>query len=461
MHRLLSVLLTFFLIHPAIARYIGPQVDYIPQTYVETAEYLGNPYCGYYSIYGYMLNDSVIYTDISRVPNIYTTAKERLVQIQFNLKNYSNVPLSDRALDQIDMILKAWCERTDYNFILRFFYDWDGKALETEPDNIDTILLHMEQTASVYNRYADRILMLHGQFTGDVGEMHHTHYGYDENIQTLEAKLAEVADPSIYLCVRTPNHWRIITGADSYDTLASDPQSPYRNRLGLFNDGMFGTDADTGTYLLPRVQEIAFQYILCQTVPNGGEVILDTEYNDFENAIVDLSKMHVSYLNSNHDLTALNKWKKAVYHGDDAFDGVSGFEYIRNHLGYRYVLRSSEIYSPDYRKKDATFRLVIENVGFSVSYRPFTFTLTMINHATGEEYSFDAPCDSSTLSAGETITLDIPLELTAYPSGQYSFYWNTTDDTSGEVIRYANTLPLTEHGYLLGTMRLEQAGFRE
>ena len=49
------------------------------------------------------------------------------------------------------------------------------------------------------------------------------------------------------------------------------------------------------------VKNLIFQEKLCQYVPNGGEVTVDNEYNDLDNAITDLSQMHVSYLNSEHD----------------------------------------------------------------------------------------------------------------------------------------------------------------
>ena len=100
--------------------------------------------------------------------------------------------------------------------------------------------------------------------------------------------------------------------------------SSLASRLGLYNDGMLGSANDTGTYgdkaaadldtnysdAWTREDELAFQNDLCLYVPNGGEVIIDNVYNDFDNAVKDLSQMHVSYLNSEYDSTVLNKWKE-------------------------------------------------------------------------------------------------------------------------------------------------------
>lgn len=447
---ILSYMITSILYFHTIA------FTYTPVEYPESAEYLNNPYMGYYHIYGYILEDNAVYASPEDVPNIpkpENRPQERLVQVQINLCRFKEQPLTDTALSQLDTILSAWCG-TDYRLLLRFLYDWDGKGLESEPTDISVILQHMEQAAPVYNRYAAHILSLQGLFTGNHGEMHNTHFGSSEDMRQLAAKLAETADPSIYLAVRTPNHWRSITGADSYEGLAAMPDSPYLNRLGLYNDGMFGTESDTGTYSdRSREEEIAFQEILCRTVPNGGEAIIANPYNDLDNALPDMRRMHVSYLNSAYDPAVLNKWKETPYSGPGPYNGASGYDYIRDHMGYRFVLRSTEILR-DYSVMQPVLRITIENVGFSGSYRNFSFRLTLLNRETGETITIFPEADSSCLGGGETAVLEIPLEMEAYPAGTYELYWQTMDDSFGEAIRYGNDLPLGEHGYLLGNLSL-------
>ncbi|MCM1304413.1 MAG: DUF4832 domain-containing protein [Lachnospiraceae bacterium] len=435
------------------------QLTYTPVEYPESAEYLASPDVGFYQIFGYVLKkDEPGYTspeDVNNVPKPTDgQPSERLVQIQINLREFRDQELTDSALSQLDNVLSAWYD-TDRTLILRFLYDWSGKAPETEPEDISIILQHMEQTASVYNSYADHILMLHGLFTGNNGEMHHTSYSSPEDIRLLASKLAETADPSIFLSVRTPNHWRTITETDSYEELTALSENPFLDRLGLFNDGMLGSANDTGTYTtLSREEELAFQNALCQTVPNGGEVIIDNPYNDLDNAIADLKLMHVSYLNSAHDGAVLNKWKETIYTGDDIFNGVTGYEYIRRHLGYRFVLRSTEIIR-DYINGRFLLRLGIENVGFSRSYRGFSFCLTLLDPDTGEMIPFIPDEDSSCLTSSEITYLDVPLEIGECSGHTYQLYWQTMDEIFDEAILYGNDLPLTEHGYLLGTLSIE------
>ena len=434
------------------------KLTYNPAEYPESAEYLDNPYIGYYHIYGYVIKDEIAYAAPEDVPNIPdpddTQTVERLVQVQINLSKFKEKPLTDTALSQLDIILSAWCS-TDYSLLLRFLYDWDGNGLNAEPQDISVILQHMEQVAPIYNKYADHILMLQGLFTGSYGEMHHTNHGHTEDIQQLAGKLAETADPAIYLSVRTPDQWRAITEADNYEELAAMSDSPFLHRLGLYNDGMFGSETDTGTYARPRAEEISFQDALCRTVPNGGEVIINNSYNDLDNAIADMQLMHVSYLNSTYDLKVLNKWKNTGYAGDDPFNGVTGYDYIRNHLGYRYVLRSSEILH-NYAAGRFMLRIAIENVGFSKSYRSFSFHLTLLNTETGETFPITLEEDSTCLVSGETTVLDVPLSAEDYPVGTYELYWQTVDDAFDEPILYGNDMPLTDLGYLLGTLLIEK-----
>ena len=114
--------------------------------------------------------------------------------------------------------------------------------------------------------------------------------------------------------------------------------------LGTYDDTPLQPDSnldEQGT----RSEELLFQYKLCQYVPNGGEVTVDNEYNDLDNAIADLSQIHISYLNSEHDTAVLDKWKNSTYTGSrtDVFSGCTGYDYISTHLGYRYVMKESSV----------------------------------------------------------------------------------------------------------------------
>ena len=201
-----------------------------------------------------------------------------------------------------------------------------AKPKKAEPSDFYRIKNHIQQVSATVNAHADCIYILQGLFIGNNGEMNNTNYGDIDQMRQLAETLAKNISPSIYLAVRTPAQLRGILYSRTPMAGQSDEGS-LASRLGLFNDGMLGSVYDLGTYddtpltsasefneQGTRSEELLFQNKLCQYVPNGGEVTIDNKYNNLDNAISDLSTMCVSYLNSDHDLAVLNKWKKFYLH---------------------------------------------------------------------------------------------------------------------------------------------------
>ena len=122
-------------------------VDYTPYSYSESGDAIKNPYVGLYSIRGYMLAEDATFSLPEANAAIDSNSSSfELSLIEINLKNYGNCDLSDNALSQIDSILSAWT-KTGSQLILRFLYDWDGQNLESEPNELSQILIHMETGA--------------------------------------------------------------------------------------------------------------------------------------------------------------------------------------------------------------------------------------------------------------------------------------------------------------------------
>lgn len=128
-------------------------VDYTPYSYSESGDAIKNPYVGLYSIRGYMLAEDATFSLPEANAAIDSNSSSfELSLIEINLKNYGNCDLSDNALSQIDSILSAWT-KTGSQLILRFLYDWDGQNLESEPNELSQILIHMEQVGPIVNKY--------------------------------------------------------------------------------------------------------------------------------------------------------------------------------------------------------------------------------------------------------------------------------------------------------------------
>lgn len=529
----LGLLMTVLVLAGAIAILIYPRllfVDYLSYQYQESADALDNPYIGWYTIQGYLLSEDASFS-LPQQPDATEDTKKAeelrrgLSLIEINLKNYAECDLTASALSQVDSILSAW-SKTGNQLILRFLYDWDGQNLQSEPKELSQILKHMEQVGPIINSYASSVYLIQGIFVGNWGEMNNTVHMGDGQMQTLIEKLADVTDPSIFLSVRTPAQLRSIVKNQIGNliqnwipvdkTLAFNGTPP--SRLGLYNDGMLGSANDTGTYgdkKAPEIKtssndtnyndmslnsgdtnysdawiredELAFQNELCQYVPNGGEVIIDNEYNDFDHAIRDLAMMHVSYLNSAYDATVLDKWKASVYHADnvsqsnlvtdtnitnteysnsvnvsDAFDGMNGYDYIERHLGYRYVLRDSKLKFHPLFDDSAVLTVDVENVGFANCYRPLDATVAVVSNATGKcVSSVNVDTDPRFWNSGEKTSFTVPIDVRGLEKeATYTIYLSCADMTLGRTILFGNEQELTEYGYEVGEVTVSEIGVR-
>lgn len=460
---LIFILLTFGI---TFSKLYHP-VTYKAPEYTEKAQLLSNPYCGFYRMYGYVLKDEGTEDVLDWCEGMQKDNDCNLYLLEINLCRYQSQPLSDQALAQLDCMLDSF-SRDNHKLILRFIYDWDADALQAEPSSRSIIEQHMSQIAASVNAHKDSILTLQGLFTGNFGEMNNTNYSSEEDLTALATKLAEVIHPDIYLAVRTPAQLRSITKTMDTVTEETAYQSTLFSRLGLFNDGMLGSETDCGTYGLAswsedalyshagnREDEINFQNRLCQYVPNGGEAVLDNSYNDLENAIEDLSRMHVSYLNFAHDPAVMEKWKNSVYSEDDIFSGWSGFDYIAAHLGYRYLITESQMDFDTFRDRTATLSVTITNTGFAPSYRKYDCTLSIQNTATGEQFSVELPWDNRLLSNGEQETLSAFIPVRDMESGNYRLSLVMKESSTGQVIHFANEESNSQPEISLGSFTLQ------
>ena len=389
-------------------------VVYTPADSKESTADITNPFCGFYKINGYVLAE-------------------------------------DKTARDADIWCQRSCKDTPYPLILRFLYDWDGKAQKTEPSDFYRIKNHIQQVSATVNAHADCIYILQGLFIGNNGEMNNTNYGDIDQMRQLAETLAKNISPSIYLAVRTPAQLRGILYSRTPMAGQSDEGS-LASRLGLFNDGMLGSVYDLGTYddtpltsasefneQGTRSEELLFQNKLCQYVPNGGEVTIDNKYNNLDNAISDLSTMCVSYLNADHDLAVLNKWKNSTYTGSGVFSRCSGYDYIRAHLGYRYFIKSSSLDFHAFMSDKASLYLTIENVGFAPAYRQFDTALILTNQETGKSRRMKTEIDNCSIAGSDQSEFKIELDVRSFAKGTYQVNLEMKDPYTGQVIHFANT----------------------
>ncbi|MDE5588695.1 MAG: DUF4832 domain-containing protein [Acetatifactor sp.] len=439
-------------------------------TFTESARELNNPNRGFYHMHGFYINDSVNEYKANVAGRYAEDRGSGLTLIEVNLKNFREGEISAKGLESLDNLLEALAG-VDKQLILRFVYDWDGKNLQSEPGSLDVILRHIEQVSSLLKKYEDRIFLVQGLFVGNYGEMNNSKYLSTKEMQTLAEKLFAAVGETTYMAVRTPAHWRSITGISDPVQVAGGGGNPVA-RLGLFNDGMLASATDYGTYSLTeqaeenpfsqwsRRKELQFQDVLCRSVPNGGEVIIENEYNDFENAVEDMKVMHITYLNRDYDTRVLNKWEKNTVREDSCFDGMDGLTYMERHLGYRLVLREAAL-DYDWKSDRLTAGITIQNVGFAPVYREALVKLVLYDREQGREYAYslDPGQDIRSLAGGtesqELMTLNWELPLGGLPQGELEVYFSVTDVLSGSRILLGNEQDPDNIGYRVGTLTLE------
>lgn len=437
--------------------------------YSESTQKLEHPGGSFYNMATYLLSESVSEEDLAtRLRSDAEECKdEELVLIEINLMNYNSCALSERALKQTGQILQFWGD-AGYPVILRFLYDWDGNSAETEPEELSLIQTHMSQVAPVVNAHGKDIFTMQGIFVGDYAEMHGGKHMDNRSMCTLAKYLDSVIDPEIFLSVRTPAQRRTILGSAE----AFPEGSTLAKRLGLFNDGMLGSDTDLGTYgdvdraqsaslgdHWMRPQELEYQDGLCRLVPNGGEAVIDNPLNDLEAAIDTLATMHVSYLNRMHHAEVIDKWRSGTVHTDDAWDGTNGYDYIDAHLGCRYRCAATDASAFDFWSDDTIdLEFTLTNTGFSTFCEPLSITASIVSDSTNSPVSTVKLQEDAlaTLTNGETCTLTFPLGLRTCADGTYRIYLACTREKSQTPVAFATALPHTGYGYEVASFSVDR-----
>lgn len=420
------------------------------QPFTESNRFLKNLNRGFYYIYGFYITDNAV-DYASQVEDFYSRDTDTtLALVEINLQEYRTGPVSAAGMENIEALFHA-LSAGGKRLIVRFLYDCEGKNPIVEPDRMSIILGHIQQMGPILQKYERDIFTLQGLFVGDWGEMHNTRYESDEDFQILAQALARAAGPGNFLSVRTPAQWRVITLRGKNTQLAS--------QIGLFNDGILGNDIDLGTYDMAyqgaerrtREQELIFQNELCARVPNGGEVVINNPYNDFENAARDLAAMRVTYLNKDYDAQVFSKWADTVVSRKGCFSGMDGLSYMERRLGYRLLVDNVKAVRHSLRQYisvDVDFR----NAGFAPLYTSPELLFVLRDEENASVWSSPAVHYLEDLRGGtdavHTVSIKIPLD--GLQKGSYRLYLSLTDPDSEDPILLANTQDCGPDGYLLG-----------
>ena len=344
---------------------------FVPPEFEESTQIICNPGRGWYEIYTFCIGQGCREEELERVREV-CDGPDTLALLLICLEHAGD-GLTQKQLDSADRILHAFAGKRD--ILLRFVYDLAGKGMEQEPGQFSQVERHLEQLAPLLRKYAPYLYVYQGMLVGSWGEMHTSRYLSGKYVKKLGRKLADISGGQFFLAVRKPSQWRQIFSSEDVEMAVK------RAKIGLFNDGILGSDTDLGTYgtsardtagweaaWLPE-EELWFQERLCQYVPNGGEAVYGqyTARQPLEGIVERLRSVHIGYLNRCHDKRVLEYWKALKWEEEGVWKGMNGLDYIGCHLGYRFFVEYADMqWEP--RSEYAVLYVDIKNVGFSNMY---------------------------------------------------------------------------------------------
>ncbi len=425
----------------------------------ESLEPVKNPGRGWYRIYTYDLAEEL--------PEFYIACEEETIALLLlDIGNFKNRQIPEDALAYLERILDFF-RKNKKKMILRPVYDTKGCGLAREPGKVELVKAHMHQLGAVLERYAEDILVVQGLLVGDWGEMHGSKFLSDMHLRELAKEYITAMHHRCYLAVRTPKQWR---------TIAASLDDEMRKCLVLFNDGIFGSDTDLGTYESSEKRRLGleWQQKCLGYGPIGGEVVADAQKQQLtETTLDDLRKMHVTYLNSMHDQKLLEQWKMQTMNWNGSIIHV--YDYIGMHLGYRFVIRDvvwsscpeknsgGGLHKLRMWKKGKFLEVTVENSGFANLYED-TECVIRVEKETSEERTKEVyeivcvSCDARTWKSGTISKIEISEEmLESYIETERNgwmnikIYLQLRRKRDGMNIQFANTD--ADHGVLLGTFR--------
>ena len=358
---------------------INQKWEWMPEKLRESTEELRNPARGWYEIYTFRAEDGIHPQEL----RWSLREGETLALVLIDLRAYREKALDKEALENIRNILSFFMQHRR-DVILRPAYDTEGKGREREPEEFDTVLLHIRQIGAVLQQMDHSVCVFQGLLVGSWGEMHDSRYLSPEHLRKLYDTLKPCLGSEIYLAVRTPAMWRILTDEERF--LRGD-----FGKTAVFDDGILGSMTHLGTFgtmtreaagweqAWSRKEELEFLGHITGDAPCGGEVVsgADGSQESAEFAVNELRTMHLTYLNCAHDRKVLDDWKQIQLKVDGVWKGHSLYDYIGGHLGYRLIVRSVEMKKYLSGKWELELELEIENTGFAAPFQEMELFLVV------------------------------------------------------------------------------------
>ncbi len=307
------------------------------EKYRESKRFIVNPGMGFYRPYLFRLEEDVDENYLASA----IVKEEKLCLIEIDLSAYRDRDFNREGICHLEQIMDFFHENKK-DVMLRFAYDFEGYAMDKEPASLKQIFSHMQQVKETLAPYKKDILLFQGLFIGSWGEMNLSRYATDLSVLSLYDEFRTVFGKEVYLALRKASYINLVENSRGYD--------PY---LTLFDDAIYGSDTDMGTFSSGRKNEELDMVVGRYCCPVGGSLA----YGD-ESILDDMDKYHLSYLNSQYDRNALEDLDKK---------GLLASLCIR--LGYRFLITNVRI---SCNGKHNYLHLEILNIGSGICPYPLT-----------------------------------------------------------------------------------------
>ena len=341
------------------------QIAYTSNSFKQSIEHIKNPDQGFY-------RPLIVYIK----PNSFSHESnnpEQLYHLRCDISEFSGAVNSDRvdkkltdfALNRLNLYLSE-IKKENKNAIIRFTYDpnYDGN-LDTEA-SMSMIETHIKQLSSILNKYKDILTAIEAGLLGPWGEMHTSKLATDKNKALIFKYWLENTN-DIPILSRYPKaiftyFGKTLNEMEHFTIESNNPGY----RIGLFNDCFLANEQDMGTYMIDRTREINWLATINDHLPFGGETCAVHYKSNLNICLSEMFLLRLSYLNIQYHTGVLDKWKNVYYDeslgSETLFYGMSGFDYIERHLGYRLLIKSIDVTYDKYGKYQMKIRM--RNVGF-------------------------------------------------------------------------------------------------
>ena len=336
----------------------------------ESIQYIKNPEQGFYR--------PLIVTITPSSITYGKTNPEQIYHLRCDISQFSKVvngekdkELTDETLIKLEEFLSK-IKLENKNAVIRFSYDKGYNGNKDYEPSMEMIEIHIKQLSSVLNKFYHTLTAIEAGMLGPWGEMHSSNISTEAN-KALVFKYWLQNTKNIPILARTPKAIFYYFGKNLDEMEKHEiKEGDEGYNLGVFNDCYLSSDSDVGTYRYDRTREVNWLSRQNEHLPYGGETCKVDKISDLDTAIPEMYKLGLSYLNIEYHNNVISKWKNLTYDSslgkDSIFYGISGFDYIKAHMGYRLILRSFNI---TYKKGDK-FELIIniDNVGFGNLIKP-------------------------------------------------------------------------------------------